>query len=160
MPPGPAEFPDAVPAPVLTAMPRVHRGWRVFVFYSSAVLLAGLVSTYFADLLWRTGWSAAHVVLLVCFVVLFLLASVGCMNALYGFVVRILGDQRRITGVAEYRSRSIEGTSTALVFPVHNEEVSPAYEGLRATYQSLERTGQLEKFDIFILSDSTDADKW
>ena len=34
------------------------------------------------------------------------------------------------------------------------------YEGLRATYESLERTGQLDRFDFFILSDSTDPDKW
>ena len=34
------------------------------------------------------------------------------------------------------------------------------YEGLRATYESLEKTGQLERFDFFILSDSTDPDKW
>jgi membrane glycosyltransferase len=141
-------------------MPRVHRGWRVFIFYSSALLLTGLVSMFFADLLWRTGWSGPNAMLLVCFVVLFLLASVGCMNALYGFVVRIIGDQRCITAVADYRSRSIEGTSTALVFPIYNEEVVRVYEGLRATYKSLERTGQLEKFDFFILSDSTDADKW
>jgi membrane glycosyltransferase len=141
-------------------MPRVHRGWRVFIFYSSALLLTGLVSMFFADLLWRTGWSGPNAILMACFVVLFLLASVGCMNALYGFVVRIIGDQRCITAVAEYRSRSIEGTSTALVFPIYNEEVVRVYEGLRATYKSLGRTGQLEKFDFFILSDSTDADKW
>jgi len=31
---------------------------------------------------------------------------------------------------------------------------------LRATYESLEKTGQLERFDFFILSDSTNPDKW
>ena len=33
-------------------------------------------------------------------------------------------------------------------------------KGLRATYESLERTGQLARFDFFILSDTTDPDKW
>src|SRR5258708_22247019 len=107
MPPGPAEPAGPAPAPFRTAMPGVRGGWRVFIFYSSAVLLTGVVSLFFADLLWRTGWSGSHAVLLVCFVALFLLASVGCTNALYGFVVRILGDQRCITAVADYRSRSI-----------------------------------------------------
>ena len=37
---------------------------------------------------------------------------------------------------------------------------SASTKGLRATYESLERTGQLERFDFFILSDSTDPDKW
>ena len=41
----------------VAAAPRLQRGWRVFVFYSCALLLTGLVSLLFADLLWRTGWS-------------------------------------------------------------------------------------------------------
>src|SRR5258708_24612986 len=102
MSPGPSESPGPVQEPVLTAMPRVHRGWRVFIFYSSALLLTGLVSIFFADLLWRTGWSGAHAVLLVCFVGLFLLASIGCMDALFRFVGRILGGQPCITTAADY----------------------------------------------------------
>ena len=31
---------------------------------------------------------------------------------------------------------------------------------MRATYESLEKTGQLDRFDFYILSDSTDPDKW
>jgi len=144
------------PAPA----PRVQPVWRVFFFYSSAVLLTGLVSMLFADLLWRTGWSASSTTLLVLFIILFLIAAVGCMHGIYGFCLRVAGDQRRLTNLAEYRSRSIAGTSTALVFPVYNEEVLRVCEGLRATYQSLERTGELERFDFFILSDSNDPDKW
>ena len=135
------------------------RGWRVFLFYSSAVLLTGLVSMLFADLLWRTGWSPSRTLLLVLFIILFFLAAVGCMHGIYGFVLRALGDQRRITRLADFRSQSIAGTSTALVFPIHNENVARVYEGLRAIHESLATTGQLERFDFFILSDSTDPDK-
>ena len=140
-------------------MPRVRRGWRVFLFYSSAVLLTGLVSMLFADLLWRTGWSLAGVVLLCLFMVLFLVIAVGCMHGVYGFMARLSGD-RRLTGLKEYRGQNIKGVSTALVFPVHNEEVARVCEGLRATYESLEKTGRLGNFDFYILSDSTEADKW
>ena len=141
-------------------LPQPHRGWRVFVFYSAALLLTGLVSLLFADLLWRTGWSLSSTVLLVLFVLLFLPMSVGCMHGLCGFALRVLGDRWRLTRLGDYRSRSMEGTSTAIVFPVYNEEVARVYEGLRATYQSLARTGCLEQFDFFILSDSTEPDKW
>ena len=54
--------------PVMAPMPRVSRGWRVFIFYSCALLLTGLVSMLFADLLWRTGWSPSGIVLLCLFV--------------------------------------------------------------------------------------------
>ncbi len=136
------------------------RGIRLFVFFSSAMLLTGLVSMLFADLLWRSGWSNHSTVLLVLFVILFLLIAVGCMHGIYGFVLRVLGDPDRITRLADYQSRSIDGVSTAIVFPVYNEEVARVFEGLRATYLSLERTGQLERFDFFVLSDSTNPDKW
>jgi len=149
-------------APTISAAaaPRLRRGWRLFIFYSSAVLLTGLVSMLFADLLWRTGWSTSRTVLLVLFVILFLFAAIGCMHGIYGFVLRTLGTRRRITQLADYRAQSIAGTSTAIVFPICNEKTVRVYEGLRATYESLERTGELELFDFFILSDSTDPDKW
>src|SRR4051812_43007323 len=93
-----------------------HRGnIRVFSFYSLAILLTGAGSLLFADLLWRTGWSTSRTVLLVLFTILFLLASVGCMHALYGFALRHLGDRRRITALRDYRSKNIDETSTALV---------------------------------------------
>jgi membrane glycosyltransferase len=144
----------------LTSVPRVHRGWRIFIFYSSALLLTGLVSLLFADLLWRTGWSAARTVLLVLFVILFLFAAIGCVHGVFGFFLRTFGDKRRITDLKDYRDQNIDGISTALVFPIYNEDAVRVYEGLRATYESLEKTGQLERFDFFILSDSTDPDKW
>ena len=142
------------------AAPRFRRGWRVFIFYSCALLLTGLVSLLFADLLWRTGWSASRTVLLVLFVILFLFAAIGCVHGLFGFFLRLIGDDRRITNLANFRGQSIDGISTAIVFPIYNEDVVRVYEGLRATYESLAKTGQLDRFDFFILSDSTNPDKW
>ncbi len=150
---------DQSPPLGVTRLPRVHRGWRVFIFYSCALLLTGLVSMLFADLLWRAGWSASSVMLFAVFVILFLLIAVGCMHGVFGFVLRAVGDPRRITR-ADYRAQSIAGASTAIVFPIYNENIVRVYEGLRATYESLAQTGQLEHFDFFILSDSTDPDKW
>jgi membrane glycosyltransferase len=60
----------------------------------------------------------------------------------------------------DYRGKASKGVSTALVFPIYNEEVAARLRGLRATYQSLQKTGLLDRFDFYILSDSTDPDKW
>ena len=119
-----------------------------------------MVSMLFADLLWRTGWSMSRTVLMVLFVTLFFLAAVGCMHGVYGFMLQKFGTGQRITQLADYHKQSIAGTSTAIIFPICNENVVRVYEGLRATYESLKKTGQLERFDFFILSDSTDPDKW
>ena len=139
--------------------PRLHRGWRLFWFYTSAVLLTGAVSWLFADLLWRTGWSASRTLLLVLFTILFLFIALGCMHGVYGFFLRMFGTPWRITALKNYRDQDIAGTSTAIVFPIYNENAVRVYEGLRATYESLQKTGQLERFDFFILSDSTNPDK-
>jgi len=149
-------------APIIsaTAPRRPHRGWRLFIFYSSAVLLTGLVSMLFADLLWRTGWSASRTMLLTLFVILFLFIAIGCMHGVYGFALQMFGTRQRLTRLADYRTQTIAGISTAIVFPVFNENTIRVYEGLRATYESLKKTGELERFDFFILSDSTDPDKW
>ena len=42
--------------------------------------------------------------------------------------------------------------------PICNEDVRRVFAGLRATYESLARTGELERFDFFVLSDSADPD--
>jgi membrane glycosyltransferase len=149
-------------APDITALaaPRLRRGWRLFWFFTSALVLTGLVSLLFADLLWRTGWSTSRTVLLGLFIILFFLTAVGCMHGVYGFFIRLFGTQRRITALKPYREQSIAGISTAIIFPIYNEDSVRVLEGLRATYESLERTGQLEKFDFFILSDSTNPDRW
>jgi len=144
----------------VASVPRLRRGWRLFLFYSSAVLLTGAVSMLFADLLWRTGWSASRTIVLGLFIILFLLTAVGCMHGVYGFFLRSFGTRRRITGLRPYRNQPIDGVSTAIIFPIYNEDSVRVLEGLRATYESLARTGQLERFDFFILSDSTNPDRW
>ncbi len=142
------------------AAPRLRRGWQLFLFFTSALVLTGVISMLFADLLWRTGWSASRTVLLVLFIILFLLTATGCMHGVYGFFIRIFGTRRRLTALKPFREQTIAGVSTAIIFPIYNEDSVRVIEGLRATYESLERTGQLDRFDFFILSDSTNPDRW
>jgi membrane glycosyltransferase len=145
----------------VTITTRIARpGLRLFLFYSVAVLLTGAVSMLFADLLWRTGWSPSRTVLLTLFIILFFLMAIGCVQGVFGFFLKVFGDRNRITALGDWRNKSITGTSTALVFPVYNENVTEVCERLRSMYESLEAAGQIKCFDFFILSDSTDPDKW
>ena len=128
---------------IAASPPRLRRGWRLFLFYSSAVLLTGLVAMLFADLLWRTGWSASRTVLLVLFIILFLLTAIGCMHGVYGFFIRIFGTSRRITALKNFKEQNIDGVSTAIIFPIYNEDSVRVLEGLRATYESLHAPASL-----------------
>ena len=46
---------------------------------------------------------------------------------------------------------------TAVLMPICNEEVPRCFAGIAAIYQSLAETGQLEKFDFYVLSDTGDV---
>ena len=138
---------------------RVSR--RRAIFFTSVFLLTSLATWFMADLLWRGGVTVVSAIVLALFVVLFANIAVGFVTALMGFYMRNRTDSTRIT-------RSIEGealadlplASTAVVMPVCNEDPSRIFEGLRVIYRSLEHTGRLNDFDFFILSDSSDPNKW
>ena len=49
---------------------------------------------------------------------------------------------------------------TAILFPVYNEDPHKYMAGIAATWHSLVSTGESDKFDIFILSDSTSPAAW
>lgn len=51
-------------------------------------------------------------------------------------------------------------TKVALVMPVYNEDVPKIFAGLEVMYRSLQQTGQLDRFNFFILSDSNQEEIW
>src|SRR5688572_4905398 len=134
---------------------QIRHGTRVFLFFGSALLLTGAISLLFADLLWRRGWTNGSTILFILFVVLLLLNSIGAMHGIYGFFLRSRGDPYRITQLRDFSSQDISDTSTAILFPIYNEDAAEVYARLRTTFESLKKTGQFEHFDFHILSDST-----
>lgn len=156
--PAPEIPPEAVAASKAPSAPRASA--RVFIFFSLALLLTGVGTLLFADLLWRSGWSPSRTLLVILFTILFGLAALGCMHGIYGFFLRRFGDRRQITRLRDFRHIDLKETSTALVFPVYNEDARRVLEGVRSVHDSLAQTGQLDRFDFFILSDSTEPNKW
>ena len=134
---------------------------RVF-FFSSVVVLTGLATWVLADLLWRGGVSGLEIGMLVLFVPLFGMVSLGFMQAVCGFFILL----RRVDPYSV--SRTIPDAlpppadlpATAIVIPIYNEDVSRVYEGLRTIYLDLARAGYGERFDFFILSDSNNPNTW
>jgi membrane glycosyltransferase len=126
------------------------------------LLLTGPAVLVMADLHTRTGldgWKIFHLVL---FTLLFGLVAFGAVQAIIGFFIRRgAGDRCRIDNslTAEDLARPITAP-TAIVMPICNEDPSRILEGLRVIYRSLEATGQLEAFDFFILSDSSQPNRW
>jgi membrane glycosyltransferase len=126
------------------------------------LLLATPAVFTMADLHWRTGYDAWKLAHLGLFTVLFVLIALGATQALIGFSLRRRGgDPIEITGSLDSASATTIGSArTAVVMPVCNEDVPRIIEGLRVIYESLARTGQLPECDFFLLSDSTDPNRW
>ena len=97
--------------------------------------------------------------ILILFGILFCWVSAGFWTALMGFLELLTGhDKYRISGASAGNEPIPEQARTALVMPICNEDVTRVFAGLRATYESVAATGDLDRFDFFVLSDSNDPD--
>lgn len=127
------------------------------------VFVTGIASLGMADLLWGSPLQAWAGLIWLLFTGLFAFVAFGAAHAFFGFMVRrrrsrdpcaigrsLPADQEAAVGLAP----------TAIVMPVYNEPPDRICAGLAAIYRSVERTGQLEHFHFYILSDSNDPDRW
>ena len=107
----------------------------------------------------RTWLGAAIVVF---FGALFGWISIGFWTALLGFFTLVgRADRFAITHRKEDDNGPFApGGRTAIVMPICEEPVDRVFAGLQAIYRSLQRTGTLEHFDFFILSDSSNPSTW
>lgn len=97
--------------------------------------------------------------ILILFGILFCWVSAGFWTALMGFLELLTGrDKYRISGASAGNEPIEAGARTALVMPICNEDVPRVFAGLRATFESVAATGDLDRFDFFVLSDTNDPD--
>ncbi len=102
---------------------------------------------------WLQGGLLALFALLSCWV------AAGFWTAMAGLWVTLRGgDRYLISRTAASDAPLPAAARTAIVMPICNEDVQRVFAGLRATYESLARTGELDRFDFFVLSDSSDPD--
>ncbi|MGE8363731.1 glucans biosynthesis glucosyltransferase MdoH [Cupriavidus sp.] len=133
-----------------------HRRWVLLGLVAGQTALA----TYFmTKVLPYHGTDPLEIAILALFAILFSWVSAGFWTAMMGFLVLAKGGDRHLIS----RSAAVDGpiaeeARTAVIMPICNEDVNRVFAGLRATYESMERTGELARFDFFVLSDSGDPD--
>jgi membrane glycosyltransferase len=151
-----------VPAddPVVTAQ---RHPWQGQALLRRLVLLAlilsqtALASWFMAAVLPYHGTHWLEMILLAVYVILFAWVSAGFWTAVSGFLVLVTGWDRH--AISRSRVTPLDAqTRTAILMPICNEDVTRVFAGLRATYTSLARTGELAKFDFYVLSDSSEPD--
>lgn len=146
--------PDAARA--LTNRTVAARRW--FVFSGTAALTgAGAYEMY--DVLKVGGVTTLEGMVLALFVVLFAWIAFSFMSALAGFLV-LLGSSRDVLPIETGGPLPGVAGRTAMLLPTYNEDPHHLTARLRAMYESVAETGQGERFDWFLLSDTTNPDIW
>lgn len=143
------------------ALGRWHRAALVrrAVLFLLTVLQTAVATYYMTAVLPYHGRHVLEVGILVLYVILFGWVSMGFWTAMMGFLVLLFGgDRYAISGTAAPDAAIDDKARTAILMPICNEDVPRVLAGLRATYESVAKTGNLQHFDFFILSDSGDPD--
>lgn len=155
---------DVAPARAQTG----SRGWRKVATFRRllmTVFVVGqtLVACYF--LLWILPYHGGTLVelgLLLLFALLYMWIAVGFWTGILGFLLRLFGgDPYNL--LKRHGDEELEATPlapTAIIMPIYHEPVHWTLSGLKAVYQDLERSGHLQQFEFYILSDSRDPNVW
>ena len=140
----------------IMAQPRTYR-WekaaklRRVVISCLIALTTIIASAYMADILPLRGGTIVELIIVIIFAALFAWISIGFWEAMAG-VITLLKQRDRfaITDNADTTTMP-EGAEarTAILIPICNEDVDRVFAGLRATYESVSKTGYLDHFDFF-----------
>ncbi|TAN14151.1 MAG: glucans biosynthesis glucosyltransferase MdoH [Burkholderiaceae bacterium] len=149
--------PDTPPMPL--------RSWkwvgrrRRFALTVLVLVQTYVASYYMSAVLPYHGTRPLELAALVIYAVLFAWISFGFWTAMMGFVSLLFRrDSYDVERDTPPDQPIYPEARTAIVMPICNENVLRVYAGLRATYESLVATGELERFDFFVLSDTSDPD--
>ncbi len=136
---------------------------RQFLFFSTVLFITSIGTWIMADIMWHGGIRMVEIFMVILFVPLFGMVSFGFTQALFGFIILLFRkDPFLLSNICEDDPAPdiADFPATAITVPIYNEDVTRVYEGIRAIYLSIAKTGALAKFDFFILSDSSDPNKW
>ncbi|HQS46701.1 MAG TPA: glucans biosynthesis glucosyltransferase MdoH [Xanthobacteraceae bacterium] len=164
----PRESPLAMPVQSLSIRPHVTRrpdtapaglAWRRVLVIGGAIAMTAFAAWEMYLVLSVGSLSWLEGVVLVLFVILFAWIAFSCTSALSG-IFSLLHAGAGPLGIDPDAPLPQVSARTALLMPCYNESPARVMAGLQATYESLLATGQGDRFDVFILSDTTDPDVW
>jgi membrane glycosyltransferase len=137
-----------------------HKGNLRRIVLLILMLAQTVLATYFmSTVLPYHGAKPMEILALALFAILFCWISAGFWTAMAGFLVLMRGTDRYVISREDAAPGPIPAHArTAIVMPICNEDVTRVFAGLRATYESVMQSGELDRFDFFVLSDSADPD--
>ena len=161
----PPEAPLGMAPARLSAPALPHRGprprllGRRLVLFAATAAMTALGAREMYDVVDVGGVTALEWAMLALFVALFAWVSFSFLTALAGFFVLTAGARAGLA-VDEHAPAPVLQTRTAMLLPTYNEDPHHVTARWRAMWESLEATGQGDRFDWYLLSDTTDPDIW
>ncbi len=162
----PAESPLPMPEQTLREgklKVRRHRtsprliGLRRFYIFGGTLAMTAIATRMMWRVLSANGISVLEACLLVLFVGLFAWIALSFASAVAGFLTAVFDRGYRL-GIDPDKPLPTVHSRTALLMPTYNEDPRRLLAGLQAIYESVAATGQLERFDFFVLSDTRRED--
>ncbi len=129
-------------------------GFRRLYLIGGTAAMTGVAAWVMLSVMWPGGISVLEACLMALFVPLFAWIAMSFFSALAGFVSVVFGAGRKL-GIEPDAPLPQVNTRTALLMPTYNEDPRRLLAGLQAIYESVAETGQLDRFDFFVLSDTT-----
>lgn len=163
----PADAPMAMPEQSLREhqaieksrqMPRGYAWRRAFILFVTIAMTAFAADQMYQVLAVST-LTFLEMIVLVLFVFLFAWIAFSFASAFVGFLLMLAGPARTL-GIDTNAPLPDLADRHALLVPTYNESPSRIFARLEAIYESMTETGQLDRFDFFVLSDTTDPVIW
>ncbi|MBE9605917.1 glucans biosynthesis glucosyltransferase MdoH [Acetobacteraceae bacterium H6797] len=170
--PGGAALPPEAPLAMPTQSLRERPSWRGRLPSSPAniglrravVILPAIALTFYGA--YEMGRvldierpTVLAVIMMVLFLPLFAWIALSFTSSLAGFFSLLVGGERRL-GIDPRQPMPIPQSRTALLLPCYNEDPVRSMAGLEAVHLSLVEAGIRDRFDLYVLSDTTDPDVW
>lgn len=132
---------------------------RRFFVFAATLGMTAMAAYQMYKVLEVGGLTILEMAVLALFVTLFAWVSLSFVSTVVGFFAVMFGSGRALeidpnTPLPEL------STHTAMLMPTYNEDPGRITARLQAIYEEVARTGQIDRFDFYILSDTTDPALW
>src|SRR5579862_5762301 len=126
-------------------------------FFGLTFLTSAAAAALLLDILEANGITSVELCGAALFFILFTWIAGSFWTAVAGFVIRLGARDPAAIDPAEVTGRPLH-TRVAIAMPVYNEDPQRVEAGIEATWTSLQAESEQAAFDLFILSDTTNAD--
>ena len=138
--------------------PRYAALARRLAYFVPVLAISGSGCWLMTDILRANGLTLAEAPVLALFALAFTLIVASFWNAVIGCLIMVLArDPLAVAAPVVRRKAARIESRIAIIMPAYNEDPVRVCERLESIYRSLRETGELKKFVLFLLSDTTNA---